>query len=401
MLLLLLCLLLLLVWSTPSILILLHLLHLLILCLRVQASNARVLTRLVIRIRRLRWLVMNVNTSGSSSTPATRRLFTVTRLWWLHFFLVVVHPILVDFWAATVVDVLHLNDVDVAVTAWVLLLLSGQLLLWIMQTPRSWVLLFCTVVHLRWLFEIILHYVKLMLLVIIMLMMHSLSNLDLLCLVKLHVILFTAILKMLQIIVMIVWVFRALRPLIVHDVQVAALLLRARPCPSVFQLYFDFGDAVLTILGLNLASLLIILCRGWCVGCMLLLLTVMRVLAIASMEVDSIGTLVAALDHLRLVEEVIFSLGTSCRPTRMIHTRAAWMAEKASSSSLIPTTRSLLVVVEVAMVIYSAMLRRAVPVGRPWGDVCMLAELEGYSSAIRFRRVMTLIVGASSCIFRM
>ena len=43
-----------------------------------------------------------------------------------------------------------------------------------------------------------------MLLVIIMLMMHSLSNLDLLSLVKLHVILFTAILKMLQIIVMIV-----------------------------------------------------------------------------------------------------------------------------------------------------------------------------------------------------
>ena len=61
----------------------------------------------------------------------------------------------------------------------------------------------------------------------------------------------------------------------------------------------------MTILGLNLASLLIILCR-LCVSCVvLLLLTVMRVLAIASVEVDSIGTLVAALDHLSLVKEVL------------------------------------------------------------------------------------------------
>ena len=55
----------------------------------------------------------------------------------------------------------------------------------------------------------------------------------------------------------------------------------------------------------------------------------------------------------------------------------------------------------IMVVIHSAMLRRAVPVGCPRGDVCMLAQLEGHGSAIRFRRMMTLIIGASSRIFGM
>ena len=76
------------------------------------------------------------------------------------------------------------------------------------------------------------------------------------------------------------------------------------------------------------------------------------------------------------------------------------MAKKATNySTLIPTSTVLMVKVAVVMV-HTAMLRRTVPVGRSWGDVGLLTQLEGYGSAVGFRRMMTLIIRASSHVLR-
>ena len=117
-----------------------------ILSLRLLQACAWVLARLFVRIRRLRWLIVNVDASGPA-TPACR-LFTVTRLRWLNLFLVV-YTMRISFRAPAMVLLL--------LSTHICILLVRQLLLRAMQTTTgctSSVLLLLSEL-LRGLFEII------------------------------------------------------------------------------------------------------------------------------------------------------------------------------------------------------------------------------------------------------
>ena len=214
-----------------------------VLGLRLLQARARVLTRLFVRIRRLRRLVVNVD-AGCSASPA-RRLFTVTRLRWLHLLLVI-----------------HTMRVGLRASAMVLLLLRGahvdillvcQLLFRTVQaaTGRACCILLLLLAELlRRLFEIVLCLMQVLLVIIVLLLMvHVLSRLVLLRLVELLHVIFAGSsiavrIVMLQILIVVARVLSALRCLIIDYIKIAALL--AGP---VLQLYFDLGNAVLTSLG--------------------------------------------------------------------------------------------------------------------------------------------------------
>ena len=199
-------------------------------------------------------------------------------------------------------------------------LLVGQLLFRAMQATSCTGCSLLLVGLLGGLFEIILRLMQVLLVIIVLLLMvHVLFRVDLLCLVELlHVVLAciaTAILVVvLQILVVVARVFSALRCLIINYVKITALL--AGP---VLELYFDLGNTILTSLGslnrvpsflivrgrmvLWVMLLLILMMRGR------LLLALMRSLTIASMEVDSICSLVIATTRLRLVRAALNHLG--------------------------------------------------------------------------------------------
>ena len=192
------------------------------------------------------------------------------------------------------------------------------------------------------LFEIVLCLVQVLLVIIVLLLMvHVLIWLILLRLVELlHVILAgcsTAVrIVVLQVLIVVARVLSALWCLIIDYIKIAALLTG-----PVLQLYFDLGNAVLTSLGSRYRAPSFLVIRGrmvlWVVLLLILvvrsrlLLTLMRSLAIAPVEVDSIRSLVvastglrlvrAALDHLSLVQEechVVVCLG----PAAVVHSCA-------------------------------------------------------------------------------
>ena len=142
--------------------------HVRLLLLLLLEARARILTGLVVRIRRLRRFVVNVYSSCPAASA--RRLFAVSRLWRLHL-LLVVHPVHIR--ASTVV--LLRGSHLLTPTPSVLLLLLSQLLLRVMHTSTG-----ARLVALR--FEIILH------LMAIVLVHHCLRVLNLLSLVELMVI---------------------------------------------------------------------------------------------------------------------------------------------------------------------------------------------------------------------
>ena len=241
-----------------------------VLGLRLLQARARVLTRLFVRIRRLRRLVVNVD-AGCSASPACR-LLTVTRLRRLHL-LLVIHAMRVGLRApAMVLLLLRGAHVDV--------LLVGQLLLRTVQAATGCaccILLLLLAELLGGLFEIVLSLMQVLLLVIIvlLLMVHVLSWLVLLRLVELlHVILAgcsTAVrIVVLQVLIVVARVLSALRCLIIDYIEIAALL--AGP---VLQLYFDLGNAVLTSLGSRYRAPSFLVIRGRMVLWMVLLLILM------------------------------------------------------------------------------------------------------------------------------
>lgn len=255
--------------SIDLLLLLLLLLRLrcVVLSLWLLQACARVLTRLFVRIRRLRRLIVNVF-AGCSASPA-RRLLTVTRLRRLHLLLVI-----------------HAMRVGLRTSAMVLLLLRGahvdvllvrQLLLGAMQTAScTCCILLLLAELLGGLFEIVLSLVQVLLVIIVLLLMvHVLIWLILLRLVELlHVILAgcsTAVrIVVLQVLIVVARVLSALWCLIIDYIKIAALL--AGP---VLQLYFDLGNAILTSLGGRYRAPSFLVIRGRMVLWMVLLLILM------------------------------------------------------------------------------------------------------------------------------
>ena len=217
----------------------------LLLLLLLLEARARILTGLVVRIRRLRRFVVNVD--ASCPTPPARRLFAVSRLRRLHL-LLVVHPIHIRASPVVLLGGCHLLTPTASV---LLLLLLSQLLLRVMHTCTG-----ARLVTLR--FEISLH------LMTIVLVHHCLRVLNLLSLIELMVV----VVRLAR--VALYLISRIVGCLIIDDVQVAALLDTSA---SVFELNFDFGH-------LPTLCLFVVLGGG--------VLTLVAALAIAPMQVYSV-----------------------------------------------------------------------------------------------------------------